>query len=168
MRWSFIFKTAFGSAVLGVGPRGFPCPSLDDYRHRHDLCRPYKYRYSGSIRTARRLHDCGCTETITTNPLLNTYYSALTPSILGTYGLNNWSNGSGALYTITTTVNGITYTQTESDPFVTHSYSLNGLTPPVPTPSDQVVQQIDSQRCVSNNGALHIPLSMPTAQLLLL
>jgi hypothetical protein len=54
------------------------------------------------------------TETISTNPALNTYATDLTTSFHDTYGGAGIGGCCGAPYIITVTVNGVTYTQTES------------------------------------------------------
>jgi hypothetical protein len=93
------------------------------------------------------------TETIITNPLLNTYFTVTTKSLITTYGGGNWSAGTGAPYTIVTTVNGVTNTQTGSDPFVNYAYLLDTLKPPMPSPQDQAYQQIKSEGCASSYGS---------------
>src|SRR4051794_19827348 len=50
------------------------------------------------------------TETISTDPSLNTYEVIANADLHSTYGGSEQSAGSGAAYTITTTVNGVAYT----------------------------------------------------------
>lgn len=94
------------------------------------------------------------TQTITTDPSLNTYAEIATLSTHGTYGGLAGGGCCGAPYTIITTVNGVTYTQTESDPFFNNLYLLNALTihDVSTTLQDQAYQQVESKGCISASG----------------
>jgi len=97
------------------------------------------------------LFGASYTETITTNPALNTYATA-SPGFQSTYGGSNWSVGSGAPYIVTTTVNGVSYTQTESNPFLNSSYLLiDGLS--AAGLQDQAYQGVESAGCIIEYGA---------------
>src|SRR6476619_946045 len=67
------------------------------------------------------------TQMITTDPLLNTFFTGSSPIIHESYGGAGIGGCCGAPYTITTTVNGVTYTQTESNPYINRSYLIDGL-----------------------------------------
>jgi len=68
------------------------------------------------------------TETITTDPLLNGHPQCVGDvSCLERDGGNYYGDNSGAPYTITTTVNGVSYTQTETSPFLNRSYVIDAL-----------------------------------------
>jgi hypothetical protein len=53
-----------------------------------------------------------------------------------------------APYTITVTVNGFTYTQTESSPYINYSYLISGLSSGL-AGQDQVYQGVSSSQCYS-------------------
>jgi hypothetical protein len=93
------------------------------------------------------------TETITTDPLLNGASACSTISCLGTIG-GPFFGGPGAPYTITTTINGISYTQTEANPFVNEFYLIDALSvdDTSTTLQDQAYQGVASQGCVLANG----------------
>ena len=57
------------------------------------------------------------TETITTDPLLNTYLNESIPDYQDNYGGQGFGGCCAAPYTLTVTVNGVEYAQTEQDPF---------------------------------------------------
>jgi hypothetical protein len=93
-------------------------------------------------------------ETITTNPLLNGGFACATASCLTTVGGVGQHSPVAAPYTISVTVNGVTFTQTETTP----DYNASGLLDALSTnntsdPSltgDEVGQESDS-----NCGALN-------------
>jgi hypothetical protein len=93
------------------------------------------------------------TETITTDPLLNGHPLCVGDvSCLERDGGNRYGDNSGAPYTITTTVNGVSYTQTETSPFLNRSYLIDALSinDTTTTLQDVANQEIDSNGC---NGA---------------
>jgi hypothetical protein len=97
------------------------------------------------------------TQTITTDPLLNTYYTSSTPDFHQSYGGAGIGGWCAAPYTITTTVNGVTYTQTESNPYINTSYLYSGLgsglgSQELGTAQDQVLQAVQSSGCSSGYG----------------
>jgi PEP-CTERM motif-containing protein len=92
----------------------------------------------------------GYSETITTNPLLNTGVVDSTPTLLERDG-GVVIGCCGAPYTVTMTVNGVSYTQTESNPFLNRSYLISGLAMGL-TSQDQVYQEVDSAGCVAAYG----------------
>ena len=70
------------------------------------------------------------TQTITTDPLLSAFSTDPNPiyqEYNGGPGLPSPNGCCGAPYTIATTVNGVTYTQTESNPYINRSYLFSGL-----------------------------------------
>src|SRR5439155_7851950 len=79
--------------------------------------------------------------TITTNPSLNSVVESSTPTFHSTFGGTITSGGPGAPYTITATVNGVTFIQTEPIPAYNRSYLLSVTHPHF---SDQVVQDVRS------------------------
>jgi hypothetical protein len=91
------------------------------------------------------------TETITTDPLLNTYFTESIPWFQDNYGGPAYGGCCAAPYTLTVTVNGVEYTQTEQDPFRNRSYLYNGLTQGVGS-EDQIYQEAYSSGCSSNYG----------------
>jgi PEP-CTERM motif len=91
------------------------------------------------------------TQTITTDPLLNTFFTESIPYYHQSYGGAGIGGCCGAPYTITTTVNGVTYTQTESNPYINRSYLIDGLSTGL-YPADQVFQEVDSSGCSSGYG----------------
>jgi hypothetical protein len=97
------------------------------------------------------------TETITTNPLLNANVNSIpAASVLQSYGGPGMGIGGGvaAPFTVTTTVNGMTFSQTEIVPFSNYGYLLYGLTSGIGTsaPMDQVYQGVQSNGCVISSG----------------
>src|SRR5258708_3063345 len=78
------------------------------------------------------------TETITTDPLVNT-------------GGLNIGGCCASPYTITVTVNGFTYTQTELNPYTNYSYLISGLSSGLAS-QDQVYQGVSSSQCYSVVG----------------
>ena len=94
------------------------------------------------------------TTTIITDPSLNTFHQQLTPGLHSTYGGNAFGGCCAAPYAITTTVNGITYSQTDANPFRNYSYLLNPLSinDVSTTLQDQVYQDIGSAGCFSSYG----------------
>ena len=92
------------------------------------------------------------TQTITTDPLLNSFFTDPNPIYQEYNGGAGLPLGCcGAPYTITTTVNGVTYTQTESNPYINRSYLIDGLSTGL-YPADQVYQEVDSSGCSSGYG----------------
>jgi hypothetical protein len=91
------------------------------------------------------------TETITTNPLLNTYFTESIPFFHTTYGGAGFGGCCAAPYTLSVTVDGILYTQTETNPFLNYSYLFNGIENGLPQDlgqfQDQVYQGVDSAGC---------------------
>src|SRR5262249_51185702 len=57
----------------------------------------------------------------------------------------------GAPYTVTMTVNGVSYTQIDFNPFLNRSYLISGLATGL-TSQDQVYQEVDSAGCVAAYG----------------
>lgn len=86
------------------------------------------------------------TETITTDPTLD---SIRTSTATNNTAYGGGSFGSAAPYTITTTVNGVTYSQTESNPFWNRTY-LQSVSQP--NFMDQIVQEVQSNGCVVAYG----------------
>jgi len=92
------------------------------------------------------------TETITTDPLLNGHPQCVgDASCLERDGGNYYGDNSGAPYTITTTVNGVSYTQTETSPFLNRAYLIDALSinDTTTTLQDVANQEIDSNGCSS-------------------
>jgi PEP-CTERM motif len=87
---------------------------------------------------------------ISTDPLQSTQLST-SPSYIERNGGIGISGCCGAPYSISTTVNGFTYTQTELDPFVNRSYLISGIANGL-TGQDQIYQQIQSAGCSSAYG----------------
>lgn len=87
------------------------------------------------------------TQTITTDPPLNATLACSSLSCLGTIGGGQF--GPGAQYTITTTVNGVPYTQADAAPFLNYAYLINALSinDTTTTLQDQVYQGIQSSGC---------------------
>ena len=97
------------------------------------------------------------TETITTDPLLNTHSTDPNPIYQEYNGGAGLPDGCcGAPYTLTTTINGVTFTATELNPRIVRSYLASGLgsglgSPDVGTDQDQVYQEVGSG-CSSSYG----------------
>jgi hypothetical protein len=92
------------------------------------------------------------TETIATNPLLNANVSSVPAgSLLQSYGGTGFGGGVAAPFTVTTTVNGFTFSQTETLPFSNYEYLLYGLTSGLGS-MDQVYQGVESNGCSSVYG----------------
>lgn len=93
------------------------------------------------------------TETITTDPALNSSIACNSLSCFGTIGgtVGGGSNGPGAPYTMTVTVNGMQFTKTESVPYLNHAYLIDALSinDTSTTLQDQVYQEADSGSCNS-------------------
>ena len=92
------------------------------------------------------------TETITTDPQQNGHPECVGDvSCLERDGGNYYGDHSGAAYSITTTVNGVSYTQTESSPFLNRSYLIDALSINDTTTTLQDVsnQEINSNGCSS-------------------
>jgi hypothetical protein len=92
------------------------------------------------------------TETITTDPQQNGHPECVGDvSCLERDGGNYYGDHSGAAYTITTTVNGVSYTQTESSPYLNRSYLIDALSinDTTTTIQDVANQEIDSNGCSS-------------------
>ena len=92
------------------------------------------------------------TETITTDPRLNGHPQCVGDvSCVERDGGNYYGDSSGAPYTITTTVNGVSYTQTETSPFLNRSYLIDALSinDTTTTLQDVAYQEIDSNGCYS-------------------
>jgi hypothetical protein len=90
------------------------------------------------------------TETITTNPLLNSTTDCASLSCAGTIGgLDNPAYGPGAAYTLTTTINGVSFNLTESTPFLNHAYLIDALSinDTSTTLQDQLFQDARSSGC---------------------
>jgi len=94
------------------------------------------------------------TESITTNPLLNSHVDS-TSSFLESYGGSHYGGGSlGAAYSIAVTVNGFTYSETELNPFINYAYLLdlsNGLAPNGIL-YQQAFQEVQSSGCSTVYG----------------
>jgi hypothetical protein len=89
------------------------------------------------------------TETITTNLLLNGQVSGCSISCAGTFGGSSIGL-TAAPYTLTMTVNGVTYTQTESSPSSNYGFIVDALTindTRIPPPQDLVEQLVSSSGC---------------------
>lgn len=89
--------------------------------------------------------------TITTDPLLNSVTACASLSCLGTIGGNAFGSGTGAPYSIAVTVNGVSYTQAETNPFLNHSYLIDALSigDTTTTLQDQAYQGVQSNGCFS-------------------
>jgi hypothetical protein len=90
------------------------------------------------------------TETITTDPLLNSTTACASLSCAGTIGgLDNPAYGSGAAYTLTTSVNHVSFKLTESTPFLNHAYLIDALSihDTSTTLQDQLYQDVRSSGC---------------------
>jgi hypothetical protein len=85
------------------------------------------------------------TETITTDPYLNGDIE-VSNSLLTATG---WTvqGTTAAPYDLTTTVNGVSFTNSDLDPFWNRAYLLSGLKPALPTPEDQLNQEVQSAGC---------------------
>jgi hypothetical protein len=95
-------------------------------------------------------------ETITTDPLQNGHPQCVGDvSCLERDGGNTYGDNSGAPYTITTTVNGVSYTQTENSPYLNRAYLIDALSinDTTTTLQDVANQEIDSNGCSSANTA---------------
>jgi hypothetical protein len=94
------------------------------------------------------------TETITTDLLLNGETSCSTISCSGTFGGSPYGLAA-APYTLTMTVNGVTYTQSESNPVINYGYLIDALSvnDTSTTLQDQVQQQVSSSGCTNPGGA---------------
>lgn len=90
-------------------------------------------------------------ETVVTDPALNSFNSIETPSFHEVYGGNNWSAGTGAPFTLTMTVNGLSYILNEADPFENMFYLNNGLSAGVGA-EDQLDETVLSEGCSSMYG----------------
>jgi hypothetical protein len=90
------------------------------------------------------------TETITTNLLLNGETNCSTISCSGTFGGSPYGLAA-APYTLTMTINGVTYTQTESNPTINYGYLIDALSvnDTSTTLQDQVYQQVGSSGCTA-------------------
>jgi opacity protein-like surface antigen len=89
-------------------------------------------------------------ETITTDPLLNSTTDCASLSCGGTIGgLDNPAYGPGAAYTLTTTVNGVSFNLTESTPFLNRAYLIDALSinDTSTTLQDQLYQDVRSSGC---------------------
>ncbi len=96
------------------------------------------------------------TETITTDPLQNGHPQCVgDASCLERDGGNTYGDNSGAPYTITTTVNGVSHTQTETSPFLNRSYLIDALSinDTTTTLQDVANQEIESNGCSSASPA---------------
>jgi hypothetical protein len=154
MRWSSFLKTAFGSAALGVVLTASPAQAwVITVTGTVYSDGPYGTPdQTGLFGTpGESLVGDAYTQTITTDPLLNTYLQETTPFYHQSYGGAGIGGCCGAPYTITTTVNGVTYSQTESDPYINRSYLIDGLGTGL-YPQDQVYQDVNSSGCSSNYG----------------
>jgi hypothetical protein len=95
------------------------------------------------------------TETITTNPLLNSTTACASATCAGTIGgLNNPAYDPGAAYTLTTTINGDSFKLTETTPFLNYAYLIDALSKhdTSTTLQDQVFQGTQSSGCASPSG----------------
>jgi hypothetical protein len=86
------------------------------------------------------------TETITTDPSLNSSIACHSLSCFGTIGGVPNNIGPGAPYNLTVTVNGVPFTWTESVPYLNHAYLIDALSinDTSTTLQDQVYQEADS------------------------
>jgi hypothetical protein len=104
---------------------------------------------------AGQLGGLAYTITITTDPTLNPQVDCDSISCTGTvggsgygpYGPNN--PNPAAPYTIVTTVNGVSFTQTEQNPWFNRAYQINALSiyDTLTTLQDQTYQQLISAGC---------------------
>jgi hypothetical protein len=95
------------------------------------------------------------TETITTDPLLNSTVACASATCAGTIGgLNNPAYGPGAAYTLTTTVNGESFKLAETVPFLNYAYLIDALSKhdTSTTLQDQVFQGTQSSGRASPSG----------------
>lgn len=91
-------------------------------------------------------------ETITTNPLLNSTIQCATATCLGTAGFTA-PGFSAAPYTLTVTVNGISFMQSESAPSLNSAMLVDLLSmkdPTDPAPYDMLSQSVGSGDCTSS------------------
>ncbi len=89
--------------------------------------------------------------TISTDPSLNTLVAETLPVYREYYGGPAFGGCCAAPYTISMTVGGVTYSQTELFPFINRSYLISGLGSGLAS-QDQVYQQADSSGCNVANG----------------
>lgn len=89
--------------------------------------------------------------TNTTDPVPNTGTACANISCIGTIGGNAFGSGTGALSSITVTVTGVSYTQTETSPFLNYSYLIDALSirDTTTTLQDQAYQGVQSNGCSS-------------------
>ena len=89
------------------------------------------------------------TETITTDPSLNSSIFCHSPSCFGTIGGVRNNVGPGAAYTLTTTVNGVSFKLTESTPYLNEAYLIDALSKhdTSTTLQDQIFQEAESSGC---------------------
>lgn len=90
------------------------------------------------------------TETITTDPLQSSLIAFSPPINIERSGRPGFG-GAGAPYYISVTVNGFTYTETESSPFLIRSYLISGIANGLGS-QDQVYQEINSPGCMGSYG----------------
>lgn len=88
------------------------------------------------------------TETITTDLSQNGEIACSTISCAGTVGGSAYGVP-GAAYTLTMKINGVSYTQTETNPTINYGYLIDGLSvhDTSTTLQDQVQQQVSSSGC---------------------
>ena len=91
------------------------------------------------------------TETITTDPALNSSIACNSPTCFGTIGGVPNNIGPGAPYRLSVTVNGVPFTWTESAPYLNEAYLIDALSKhdTSTTLQDQVYQEADSGNCNS-------------------
>jgi hypothetical protein len=90
------------------------------------------------------------TETITTDLSQNGSVSCSSLSCAGTFGGSPYGIAA-ASYTLTMTINGISYTQTETNPVINYGYLIDALSvnDTSTTLQDQVFQQVASSGCTT-------------------
>ena len=88
------------------------------------------------------------TETITTDPSLNNGEVISSPTLHSTAG-GSTQVGPGAPFTVSVTLNGTTFTETEANPFYNRTYLLSVTQP---TFMDQLDQEYQSNGCFSAYG----------------
>jgi hypothetical protein len=90
------------------------------------------------------------TETITTDPSLNSHVDS-NSTLIESYGGPGIGGCCGAPYRITVTVNGFTYSQTETNTFINYAYLLEGLSNGLGN-QDTAFQEVESNGCSTVYG----------------
>lgn len=101
-------------------------------------------------------------ETLTTDPLLNSTIQCATATCLGTSGATGPGLSAGP-YTLTVTVNGVSFVHNESAPSFNSSMLVNSLSahdPTDPAPYDLLSQSVGSGDCGNPSGGLCVFTSL--------